>query len=165
MDYFVLFSSLTLATIAYAAIAKAHVLPRLAALPRSKALEALIWPHAFRFVGLAFLIPGVTAEPLDPRFATAAAYGDLVAAVLALLAIAGLRRGWSAALLVVWAFNIEGFLDLANAVVQGLRFVPIGAFGATFFIPTVIVPLLLVTHVLVFRLLLQSPTDPGERVA
>jgi hypothetical protein len=53
----------------------------------------------------------------------------------------------------VWVFNIEGSLDLLNAVYQGFRRVPDGHFGATYFIPVMIVPALLVTHVMIFTLL------------
>ena len=111
--------------------------------------------HSFRFIGLAFLIPGVTSQPLDSRFANPAAYGDLIAAVLAFLAILALHQGWSAATPIVWIFNIEGTLDLLNAVTQGLRYTQDGQLGATYFIPAVIVPALLVSHVMIFILLVR----------
>ncbi len=112
--------------------------------------------HCSRFIGLAFLIPGVTSQPLDPRFANPAAYGDLLAALLALLCILALRQGWRAAITLVWVFNVEGMLDLLNAITQGLRYTEGGALGATFFIPAVVVPALLVTHVMVFIILLRG---------
>ncbi len=99
---------------------------------------------------------GVTAQELDPRFANPAAYGDLLAALLALLAIVALRRDWRAAIPLVWIFNVEGTLDLLNAVVQGLRYTEDGMLGATYFIPTVVVPALLVSHVMVFVILLRG---------
>ena len=102
---------------------------------------------------MAFLIPGVTSEVLDSRFANPAAYGDLLAAVLALIAIMALRRRWGMAIPLVWIFNIEGSLDLLNALFQGFRHTPAGHLGATYFIPAVVVPALLVTHFMVFRLL------------
>jgi hypothetical protein len=52
------------------------------------ALRPLLTLHAFRFVGLAFLVPGVVSPDLPAAFANPAAYGDLAAAVLALLALA-----------------------------------------------------------------------------
>ena len=76
-------------------------------------------------------------------------------------------RGWSAAILIVWIFNIEGTLDLLNAVTQGLRYTQDGQLAATYFIPAVIVPALLVSHVMLFILLehfsrcyRSSPTAP-----
>lgn len=63
----------------------------------------------------------------------------------------------------VWAFNLLGLLDLLNALWQGFRLTPDGDLGATFFIPAVIVPALLITHGLIFRLLLTPPPEglPG----
>ena len=117
--------------------------------------EALFWltlPHAFRHIGLVFLVPGLVAQPLPEGFANPAAYGDLLAGVLALLALIALRAGWSGALVVVWVFNIVGAVDLLNA----LRHVNVApGFGATWFIPTFFVPLLLITHVMIFIRLLQ----------
>jgi hypothetical protein len=68
--------------------------------------------------------------------------------------LAGLRSRWG--ILLVWVFNLWGSADLLYAFYQGnsVGFVP-GQLGAAYFIPTVVVPLLLITHGLVFRLLLQ----------
>ena len=122
--------------VGYGLIAQWYVMPTLRTLPRARALLPLLLFHSFRFVGLAFLIPGVTAQELDPRFANPAAYGDLLAAVLALMAIVALRREWRVAIPLVWIFGVEGTLDLLNALTQGLRYnEPLGMLGATYFIP------------------------------
>ncbi|MEO8717825.1 MAG: hypothetical protein ABI423_06350 [Burkholderiales bacterium] len=147
--------SFVLSLVAYAWIAKWYLMPTLAGLPRPKALVPLLLLHTFRFIGLAFLVPGVTAQPLDPRFANPAAYGDLLASLLAFLAIIALRQRWRAAIALVWIFNVAGTVDLLYALTQGARFNLPGAMGATFFIPAVIVPALLVTHVVIFILLLR----------
>ncbi len=148
--------SIVLGLTTYGLIAKWYVMPSLLALPRARALVPLLLFHCSRFIGLAFLIPGVTSQPLDPRFANPAAYGDLLAALLALLGILALRQGWRAAIALVWVFNVEGMLDLLNAVTQGLRYTEDGALGATYFIPAVVVPALLVTHVMVFIILMRG---------
>ncbi len=117
--------------------------------------DALFWltlPHAFRYMGMVFLVPGVVARPLPGAFATPAAYGDLVAAVLALLALIALRTGWARALALVWLFNIVGTVDLLNAL-RNADAVP--DFGAAWYIPTLFVPLLLVTHFMIFARLLR----------
>ncbi len=142
--------------IAYGLIATWYVMPALRPLPQAKALMPLLLLHCFRFIGLAFLIPGVTSQPLDARFATPAAYGDLLAAGLAFLGILALRQRWRAAIPLVWVFNIEGTLDLLYAVTQGIRYTDDGTLGATFFIPAVAVPALLVTHAMVFIILLRG---------
>ncbi len=147
--------SVVLGLLSYSLIAKWYVMPALGALPRTQALTPLLLLHTFRFVGLAFLIPGVTSEVLDPRIAQQAAYGDLLAAVLALVAIMALRSRWAMAIPLVWIFNIEGSLDLLSALFQALPQIPDSRLGATFFIVAVLVPALLVTHYMIFVLLLR----------
>ena len=137
-------------------IARWYLLPWLRSRSLVDALTPLLLLNAFRYVGLAFLIPGVTAQALDPRFAMPAAWGDLAAALLALLALLALRRGWSSAGAAVWIFNVFGFLDLINAVTRGLLYTEDGHLGATYFIPVLIVPALLVVHVLVAILQLEQ---------
>lgn len=156
--------SIVMSLLSYGLVAGWYVMPALAAMPRAKALTPLLLPHSFRHIGMAFLIPvpGVTAEVLLPRFANPAAYGDLLAAVLALVAIAALRWRWTAAIPLVWIFNIEGSLDLLNALYRGFRYTPDGHLVATYFIPAVIVPALLVTHFIVFKLLLKPKATQGE---
>ena len=117
--------------------------------------DALFWltlPHAFRYMGMVFLVPGVVARELPGAFATPAAYGDLVTGVLALLALIALRTGWARALALVWLFNIVGTVDLLNALRQVNVVVD---FGAAWYIPTLFVPLLLVTHFMIFARLLR----------
>ena len=143
--------SLTMGVIGWSLVAFWFGVPALARITRRDHLAALILPHVFRYIGLGFLMTGVTAEVLDPRFSEPAAWGDLAAAALALLALLALRQGWSVATPVVWVFNIFGPLDLLYAVTQGTRFGQAPLMGATYFIPAVAVPLLLVTHFLIFR--------------
>ncbi len=133
-------------------IAKSLLAPWLAKMPQHQALFWLTLPHAFRHIGMVFLVPGVVAQPLPAAFAIPAAYGDLVTGVLALLALVALRTGWAGALALVWLFNIVGTVDLLNA----LRHVNVApAFGAAWYIPTFLVPLLLVTHFMIFVRLLR----------
>ena len=141
----------TLSLIAWAVIAKTLVIPWLKTKPLNEVLIWLIVPHAFRHIGMVFFVPGVVANPLPEAFANAAAYGDLLAGILALLAIISLRTGWVGALAMVWIFNVLGVVDLINALRQPDA---IPALGAAWFIPTFLVPLLLVTHFLIFRKLL-----------
>jgi hypothetical protein len=159
----VFFTQVALNTLIYAICALWYVAPRLARLPRSRALAPLLVLHTFRTVGLVFLVPGVVNSHLPDTFVVPEAYGDLLAALLALGALVTLRAGWRAAVVLVWLFNLEGTADLVNAVVQGARVNIAGgyALGPAWFIPTFVVPALLVTHVLIFWLLLrrQRPTD------
>ena len=140
-----------LSLIVFALIAKWYVSPLLAEKQINQALMLLILPHAFRHIGLTFLVPGAVAQPLPDFFATTAAYGDLLSALLALLCLVALRGSWSLAMLLVWAFNIVGTVDLLNALRQAEA---IPNLGSTWYIPTFFVPLLLVTHFMVFTRLL-----------
>lgn len=148
--------SVGLSFVAWGIFAGQYLWPALRDLPRVRALRPLLLFHSFRFVGLAFVVPGVVSPNLPDAFARPAAYGDLIAAVLALVALAGLSSKLGLGL--VWVFNVWGSADLLYAFYQGLIGVGIrpGQLGAAYFIPTAVVPLLLITHGLVFRLLLSS---------
>lgn len=152
---------------AFGLVTALSIWPRLRTLRRDDALVPLMAAHAFRFVGLSFLVPGVVSASLPPAFAIPAALGDMVAALLAIAATLAVIRRASWALGLVWLFNVWGTVDLLYAFYQGLGspgFNP-GAFGAAFFIPTAIVPPLLVTHGLIFRLLVRAPHGDGGRSA
>src|SRR3989454_12604871 len=110
-----------LSLVLYTLIARWHVAPRLAALPLASALSPLLFLHAFRHLGMVFLVPTVVGSSLPPAFAVPAAYGDLLAALLALLAIVALRSRRLFGLPLVWLFNVVGTVDLVNALAQGLR--------------------------------------------
>ena len=146
--------SIVLGVVVWGIVAARYVWPALRERPRADALRPLLLLHSFRFIGLAFLVPGVVSPELPDAFARPAAYGDLGAAVLALLALAALGSRFGIGL--VWVFNLWGSADLLHAYYQGRLGVGVepGQLGAAYFIPTVVVPLLLVTHVLVFRMLL-----------
>ena len=140
-------------------VAKLYLWPRLRGMRREEALLLLAVPHMFRFVGLSFLVPGVVSASLSPDFARPAAYGDLAAALLAIIAVLALSTRVSWALPAVWIFNLWGTIDLLYAIYQGeigVRVGP-GSLGAAFYIPTVLVPPLLVTHALIFWRLLRRP--------
>lgn len=136
----------------YSLIAKWLVIPKLHSLPRDKALFWLILPHTSRHIGLSFLVPGLAVAPLDSTFSMPTAYGDLLSAILALLTIFALRSGRKGALALVWLFNVVGTVDLLIALSHP-EMVP--KFGAVWFIPTMLVPLLLVSHFLIFKQLLS----------
>jgi hypothetical protein len=152
-----------LSFVVWGTIAAQYLWPALRILPRARALRLLLLVHSFRFIGLAFLVPGVVSPALPAEFARPAAYGDLIAEVLALVALAGSASKLGIGL--VWVFNLWGLTDLLYAFYQGLIGVGIkpGQLGAVFFSPTVAVPLLFVTHVLVFRLLLRGDGEGAAR--
>jgi hypothetical protein len=148
------FVSIAFSFITWGIVATQYIWPELRSRSRAEALRPLLILHSFRFIGLAFVVPGVVSPDLPPVFANSAAYGDLAAAILALLALSFLPSASGVA--VAWIANLWGAADILNAFYQanhaGLL---AGQLGAAFFLPTLIVPLLLITHGLAFRILLQ----------
>ena len=155
-DMLIIVVSLALGALLWGLIARWYVMPALATRPRAEALIPLLVPHALRYVGLGFLVVGVVASDVDPTFALPAAYGDLLASVLALLAIVALRLRWAFAIPLVWVFNVVGSADLLYAVSHAITHLRAGQLGGMYFVPTLIVPILLVTHVMIFQLLLRK---------
>ncbi len=144
-----------LSFLVYGLVARWYVTPRLAPLPLHAALQPLLVLHALRHLGMVFLVPTVVGPALPAAFAVPAAYGDLLAGLLALAALVALRARSTIALPLTWLFNVVGLLDLVNAFYQGLtRDVQL---GAAYFIPTFIVPALVITHVMMFRMLVRHP--------
>jgi hypothetical protein len=142
-----------LSVLVFSLLAKWFLVPWLREKSRSDALFWLSLPHVSRHVGLVFLVPGIVSESLPTSFARAAAFGDLTAGVLALLVVVALRGRWAAAVPLAWLFNVVGTVDLINALRQADA---IPHLGAAWYIPTFLVPLLLVTHAMSFKWLLKT---------
>jgi hypothetical protein len=137
--------------------ARLYAWPWLKARSRRQSLASLVVPHMFlRFIGLSFLVPGVVSPSLPAAFAVPAAYGDLIAGILAILAAVGLAKSAFWSIPSVWLFNVWGAADLLYAFYEGPRsgLMP-GELGAAFYLVTAIVPLLLVSHFVLFALLIK----------
>jgi hypothetical protein len=158
MDTRIVFGvSVLMGFVAFGLVTKLYLWPQLRQMDRLDAITALLTFHAFRFIGLSFIVPGVVSPALPQAFAAPAAYGDLAAAILAIFGAVALARRAPWAIALVWVFNVWGTADLLLAFIQGGRVqLDAGMLGATFFIPTAIVPALLITHGSIFRLLVRS---------
>jgi hypothetical protein len=134
----------------------AYIWPRLKLMDRAEAQRAIATLHSFRFFGLAFILPGVVGN-LPAGFATFAAYGDFATGLLAMLALLTVRIRPLFWLFVV-AFNLAGTVDIIvdyyHATQLGLPAIA-GQLGATYAIPIIYVPLLMITHVVAFYFLLR----------
>jgi hypothetical protein len=145
----------------------AYVWPRLKAMDPLEAQRAIATLHSFRFFGLVFIVPGVVGANLPAGFATFAAYGDFATGILAILALLTVRIRalfWS----FVAAFNLVGAADIIIDYYHGNQTgLPAlaGELGATYAIPIIYVPLLMITHVAAFYLLLRPRPKAARTLA
>src|SRR5258705_617761 len=131
----------------WGAVAWHYIWPALRERPSPENLKPILLLHGFRFLGLAFVVPGVVSPALPTTFAQPVAYGDLITAILALLALATLGTHTGAVL--TWVFNAFGTANLLFGFYQGGRIsLPDmqGWLGAGYFILRPYVPLLLIPH-------------------
>jgi len=141
---------------AYGLAAKWYIAPKLAGRPLRATLPPLLLVHLVRPISLWLLAPGIIVLPTIPRgFAEGTAYGDLVSAVLALVAAVLVRNERPGALAAAWFFNAVGTLDALRNVVVGVRTGAPEHMGAAVLVPAYGVPLLLVSHMLIFYVLSQ----------
>ena len=152
---------LVLGYVAWMLCFSAFILPRLRSMSRFEAHRVIATLHSFRFFGLVFIVPGVVGPNLPASFATFAAYGDFATGVLAILALLTARIPplfWTFTV----AFNVVGaadlILDYYHATVAGLPAMA-GQLGATYAIPIIYVPLLMITHGVALYWLLPRPQD------
>ena len=148
---------LVLGYVAWLLCFRAYLWPRLKSMDRVDAQRAIATLHSFRFFGLVFIVPGVVGSHLPGDFAAFAAYGDLATGALALLALLTVRVRALFWLFVV-AFNLVGMADLLlnyyHAVQANLPALA-GELGAAYAIPIIYVPLLMITHIAAFYMLVR----------
>jgi hypothetical protein len=141
-----------------------YVFPRVKVIDRVEAHRAIATLHSFRFFGLVFILPGVVGPNLPTGFAAPAAYGDFATGILAMLALLTVRIRplfWA----FVIAFNVIGALDLILDYYHAVRLdIPAvaGEFGAAYVIPVIYVPLLMITHIVAFYLLLRPQPNAAR---
>ena len=139
-----------------------YIWPRLRSMDRIEAHRAIATLHSFRFFGLVFMLPGVVGANMPADFATFAAYVDFATAILAMLALVTIRIRpvfW----LFVLAFNLVGAIDLIVDYYHAIQLdlpARAGEFGAVYAIPIIYVPLLMITHIAAFYLMLRPEAKP-----
>ena len=146
---------------------RTYALPKLRAMDRFQAQRIIATIHSFRFFGLVFILPGVVGNNLPTGFATFAAYGDLATGLLAIAALLAVRIRplfWS----LVVAFNLVGatdiLLDYYHASQVGLPTIA-GQLGATYVIPVIYVPVLMITHATALYWLLRPRPKTVQSLA
>src|SRR5262245_60253725 len=154
--------NLVLSTFVFWIAAKLYLFPRLHELRPQTVMLPVLLLHSTRHLGLMFLAPGATYAGLPREFGYPAAFGDLVAAILALLAIPVVSTGDRSGRLLVWAFNVEGSLDLIAAITLATVYGASPYMGAAYWIPAFWVPALLVTHYVMFIILVKDWPRAGD---
>jgi hypothetical protein len=142
--------NLLFSTLVFWVAARLYLLPRLHELKPKAVLLPILLLHSLRHLGLMFLAPGAIYAGIPPQFAYPAAFGDLVASLLALAAIPFVARESPVARVMIWIFTIEGTLDLATAITLATLYGAAPFMGAAYWIPAFWVPALLVTHYIAF---------------
>ncbi len=152
MQRIVLFGlQFTFSLVAYAVAAWWYLVPRLARLPREAALVPLVWVHVLRIVGGTILAPGAVGDAVPMDFRTMIGYGDMLTALLALVALVALRVRAPYAIGLVWLFVVVGLVDTVNAIIESMRYSVFNLpLGVNWVIVTSYVPALLVSTVLIF---------------
>lgn len=149
---------LILGYVAWGLCYSVYIWPKLKSMTPFDAQRAIATLHSFRFFGLVFILPGVVGPHLPHTFAECAAYGDFATGILAILALLTARTSPLFWFFVV-AFNVVGAIDLNVDYYQAIQAdlpARAGELGALYAIPIVYVPVLMITHVAAFYLLLRS---------
>jgi hypothetical protein len=144
-----------LSFILYFMVVKRYVMPKLLSMPALDAFIVLAFTQVFRYIGLIFLVPGVVSGDLPQAWAGPVAYGDLATTVLALITIVLLWNRSRAGVAMLWLTNIVGLIDLLNALFQGASINVSVYLNAAWYIPTFVVPALLVFHWYIFKMLIK----------
>ena len=148
--------NLVLSTFVFWVAAKLYVLPKLDDCEPRTILLPILLLHSLRHLGLMFLAPGAVYPNIPTQFTYPAAFGDMLTAVLAMIAIPAVAMQVRIAKLLVWVFNIVGSLDLVNAIVLATIYDAAPFMGPAYWIPAFWVPALIVTHYLTFLVLLRG---------
>ena len=163
MDAFTVFGIQNLLSfIVFGLLAWWYVWPWLRAADRTTAFTALTFVHALRPIGATVMVASVAGTALPQDFREAVGYGDLATSVLAIVTLLALRSRLSFAVALVWLTNLVGFADLLNALVGGIRYdVARLGMGSFWYVVTILVPILWITHLLAFALLLRRKAATG----
>ena len=154
------FARYAVAFVAFGLIGRWYLWPALKDRAPRTALTPLLFYASFRVNGLMFLMPGFVSAQLPKAFAIPTAYGDLTAAVLAFIALWPVRLEKTAAIPLVWLFNIAGLLDLVYANISTFKdHVDPTYLGVSYYLAAINVPAMVVVHVLIFAYLFRLSRD------
>jgi hypothetical protein len=147
---------IVLSLVVYFLIMKWFVGPRLSNLRLSQALIFMLFIHSFRHIGLTILIPSIVDSDIPAPFITQYAFGEYFIAALAVVCMLGLTMQIKGSTYLVWLFNIIGTIMVIYAWIQ-FYIIDITRYklGTFWFIPTFYMPALLVSHYVIFLMLIK----------
>lgn len=145
---------------AWAVLGVQFALPALRHRARADAVALCSAPQMFRVLGLGLLVPNL-APGLPRAFALPTAVGDGVTAGLALAAVVALRRRWRAGWALAWACHVVGVADLCLALPHAAAIGAAQFLTAQWYVPALVVPLMIVSHGIAVVLLLERRQEPA----
>lgn len=131
----------------WATVAKIFLLPWINRLALNDQLAVCLLPQLFRILGVGLLVQNL-APGLPLEFALPTAIGDSLTSVLALISIIALHKRWSSARSLVLVCTAVGALDLAIALPHAAAIKAALYLTVQWYVPAVIVPLMIVSHVM-----------------
>jgi hypothetical protein len=144
---------MAMSLVSWTIVVRVHLLPWLDRQSRRDALLVAVTPHLFRHVGALAVFPGIGDVPSE--WSVPLAWGDGITTVLAALTMIALHRSWRYAIALAWVFNVFGLLDLLHNGWGAARLQLAARMGPIAYVVAYGVPLMLLFHLLVFRILLR----------
>jgi hypothetical protein len=159
MDNFNVFGlQVMMSFVSFYLIARYYIWPKLMRMPAFDSMKVLVATHMFRHLGLVFfVIPQIVSNTVPEKWSSQVAYGDLLTTVLAIISFVLLEKKSKSSVVFVWLFSIVGLVDLLSAYVTGFAGQAWNFdIGSAWYIPTFIVPALIIIHIMVIMILIKS---------
>jgi hypothetical protein len=118
----------------------------------------LLWIHAFRYAPLTLLAPGQADQRIPASLIKVVAYGDLVSALFAVLAIVAVKLQLRGAIALVWLFSLVSVVDLVFSTARAVGSEMYNFYiGWSWYIVNFYVPMLIVSQVMIVYYLITRP--------
>jgi hypothetical protein len=141
--------------IVWTTIAELFVKPLVQRSAINDQLSIWLLPQLFRILGVGLLVQNL-APDLPYSFALPTAIGDAITAVFAFVSIIALQKKWSSARSLVFVCNVIGSVDLLIALPHAAVTQAPNYLAAQWYVPAVVVPFMIVSHVMLWRTLLSD---------